>query len=77
MWIKYCEIIVFWYCICKNGVWVVGMCGYIFCIIWYLVFVRYFSNVGDEFFGIWDWIEDVDDVVWVIDSFEDEDVLDN
>lgn len=47
LWIKYCETIVSWYCTCKNGARVVGMCGHISCIIWYLAFARHHSNAGD------------------------------
>lgn len=77
LWIKYCETIVSWYCTCKNGARVVGMCGHISCIIWYLAFARHLSNAGDESLGIRDWTEDADDAARAIDSSEDEDALDN
>ncbi|XP_048741615.2 uncharacterized protein LOC125655389 [Ostrea edulis] len=72
LWIKYDITILSWYCTCKNGSRVVGMCGHISCIIWYLAFARY----QNESCGIRDWTEEVDDAARSIDSSEDEDTVD-
>ncbi|XP_048766098.2 uncharacterized protein LOC125673525 [Ostrea edulis] len=72
LWIKYDITILFWYCTCKNGSRVVGMCGHISCIIWYLAFARY----QNESCGIRDWTEEVDDAARSIASSEDEDTVD-
>lgn len=42
----------FWYCICRVGVRVVGMCFYIVVVIWYFSSVRYGS---DKLLGVRDW----------------------
>ena len=42
LWIKHNNIIVNgWYCTCKNGSRVVGMCAHITSVIWYLSYMRH------------------------------------
>jgi hypothetical protein len=56
-----------WYCKCKAGTRVVGMCGHITSVIWYLSFGRY----QESFKGIKNWmatLEDASDIPDVIDS---------
>lgn len=74
LWIKYGITILSWYCTCKNGARVVGMCGHISCIIWYLAFARHQNEL--ESLGIRDWTEEVDDAARSIDSSEDEETVD-
>lgn len=42
LWIEYdVSVVIVWYCKCKLGVLVVGVCVYIVFIFWYLEYVRY------------------------------------
>lgn len=58
-----------WYCICRVGVRVVGMCFYIVVIIWYLLKGRYEGGK----YGVCDWGEyvfDVVDILFFVDEFD-------
>lgn len=58
---------ILWYCCCKLGVRVVGMCVYIVSVIWYLFFVRYFC-VNFELSK--NWLDFVCDVVIIFEVVE-------
>lgn len=58
----------FWYCICRVGVRVVGMCLYIVVVIWYFSSVRYGS---DKLLGVRDWCKYVLDVVDILVSVDE------
>ncbi|XP_052693754.1 uncharacterized protein LOC128172028 [Crassostrea angulata] len=59
LWIKYsCSIVEGWYCTCKNGSRVVGMCAHITSVIWYLSYMRHEAS---PFKGIPNWADTIED----------------
>lgn len=59
LWIKYsCSIVEGWYCTCKNGSRVVGMCAHITSVIWYLSYMRHEAS---PFKGIPNWSDTIED----------------
>ncbi|XP_078340851.1 uncharacterized protein LOC111112081 [Crassostrea virginica] len=76
-WIGYNDGVVNgWYCKCKAGTRVVGMCGHISCIVWYLSYGRHQESVK----GVRNWtteLEDASDIPEVIDDSDSSDDDDN
>ena len=72
LWVKYNDVtITSWYCCCKNGARVVGMCGHIACIVWFLSYGRHHP---ESISGVRDWTSTVEDAAREIDfSYCDED----
>jgi hypothetical protein len=67
LWIRYGDgNIIAWYCKCRAGARVVGMCAHIASIVWYLGFARHRS--GDGRLGVRDWGEYLDDATAVDES---------
>jgi hypothetical protein len=59
LWIKYGEILISgWYCTCKNGSRVVGMCAHVTSVIWYLAFMRHETSQRKDIPNWADFIED-------------------
>ncbi|XP_056019713.1 uncharacterized protein LOC125672361 [Ostrea edulis] len=77
LWVKYNDVTISaWYCSCKNGARVVGMCGHIACIVWYLSFGRYQRSIS----GVRDWTDTVEDAAREVDfpdSDSDDDCVSN
>ncbi|XP_061191029.1 uncharacterized protein LOC133199199 [Saccostrea echinata] len=73
LWVQYdaCDIKA-WYCKCRAGARVVGMCSHVAAILWYLGYPRHHK---DERLGVRDWGEFVEDatLVDVSDSSSDSD----
>ncbi|XP_061196609.1 uncharacterized protein LOC133204881 [Saccostrea echinata] len=72
LWVKYDTSILSWYCTCKNGARVVGMCGHIACVIWFLSYARHQKEEVREF-GVRDWTELVEDAARTVDFSDSED----
>ncbi|XP_061186276.1 uncharacterized protein LOC133194310 [Saccostrea echinata] len=70
--VKYDTSILSWYCTCKNGARVVGMCGHIACVIWFLSYARHQKEEVREF-GVRDWTELVEDAARTVDFSDSED----
>lgn len=59
LWIRYTESIVnAWYCKCRAGARVVGMCSHVAAVLWYLGFARHTERSK---FGVRNWGEYVED----------------
>ncbi|CAC5421707.1 unnamed protein product [Mytilus coruscus] len=73
VWIKYSESDVnSWYCTCRAGARVVGVCAHVTAIIWYLSSAR---NAGTTSYGVKDWstyLSDAKNLPETIDSSESE-----
>lgn len=66
LWIQYDEgEVKAWYCKCRAGARVVGMCSHVAAILWYLGYAR---HQRDKKLGVQDWGEFVDDATLVDDS---------
>lgn len=67
MWVRY-EVgeICGWYCKCRVGVWVVGMCVYVVVILWFVGYVCYYKEGK---LGVRDWGEFISDVL-LVDDFD-------
>lgn len=66
LWIQFGEgEVKAWYCKCRAGARVVGMCSHVAAILWYLGHAR---HQRDENLGVRDWGEFVDDATLVDDS---------
>ncbi|XP_048768744.2 uncharacterized protein LOC125662931 [Ostrea edulis] len=66
LWIKYAEgAIIAWYCKCKAGARVVGMCAHIAAILWYVGYARH-QPAGR--IGVRDWGEFLEDATLVDES---------
>ena len=73
-WISYGEgVINGWYCKCKAGSRVVGMCSHITCVIWYLSYARHNDETVQ---GVRNWsttIDDASDLPEIIDASDSDD----
>lgn len=68
LWIKYADgDIIAWYCKCRAGARVVGMCAHTAAIVWYLGFARHRHDVNR--IGVRDWGEFLEDAT-AVDSSE-------
>lgn len=71
LWIHYSESTVeSWYCTCRAGARVVGMCSHIAAVIWYLSSARYGS---DKSLGVRDWCKHVLDAADIPASVDESD----
>ena len=62
-----------WYCICRAGARVVGVCSHIVSILWYLGYARHKPHIS---YGDRNWGEHLEDASHVIDDTDsDESVL--
>lgn len=69
LWIRYKDgDIVAWYCKCRAGARVVGMCAHTASIVWYLGYARHRCNPGR--IGVRDWGEFLEDATAVDESEE-------
>ena len=50
-----------WYCRCKTGARVVGVCAHIAAVLWYLGYARYRYNIDEDRIGVRDWSSFVED----------------
>lgn len=72
LWIKYEDgDIIAWYCKCRAGARVVGMCAHTASIVWYLGFARHRRDVSR--IGVCDWGEFLGDATAVDSSESDSD----
>lgn len=72
LWIKYEDgDIIAWYCKCRAGARVVGMCAHTASIVWYLGFARHRRDVSR--IGVRDWGEFLEDATAVDSSESDSD----
>ena len=71
LWIEYNPIeVTAWYCKCKSGARVVGVCAHIAAILWYLGYARHNPDIR---YGVKNWgqhLEDASDMPQVIDESE-------
>lgn len=59
LWIQFTEsTISAWYCKCRTGARVVGVCPYIASVLWYLGFAR---HIEKQLYGVRNWEEFVED----------------
>lgn len=69
LWIEYdASAVTAWYCKCKSGARVVGVCAHIASILWYLGYARHNPDIR---FGVKNWgayLEDASDMPQMIDS---------
>jgi hypothetical protein len=73
LWIEYNPVkVTAWYCKCKSGARVVGVCAHIASIIWYLGYARHNPSIR---FGVKDWgvfLDDASDMPHIIDDSDSE-----
>lgn len=73
LWISYTEAdITAWYCRCKTGARVVGVCAHIAAILWYLGYGRFMYS-ADERVGVRDWSSFVEDAANVPEEIDQSD----
>ena len=71
LWIRFSEVTIeSWYCKCRAGARVVGMCSHVAAVLWYLGFARHKER---NTFGVKDWGEYLDDAAVVDKSESDSD----
>lgn len=71
LWIKFTESnITAWFCKCRAGARVVGVCSHIAAVLWYLGYARHTSKSN---FGVKDWSEFVEDAYILDQSDSDSD----
>ncbi|XP_062589596.1 uncharacterized protein LOC134251226 isoform X2 [Saccostrea cucullata] len=68
LWIRYDEAsVIGWYCKCRAGARVVGMCAHIAAVIWYLGFGRHMES----FRSVRDWSKFIDDAAVIPDAIDE------
>lgn len=68
LWIRYDEgSVIGWYCRCRAGARVVGMCAHIAAVIWYLGFGRLMESFG----SVRDWSKFIDDAAVIQDAIDE------
>ncbi|OWF49584.1 uncharacterized protein LOC110451517 isoform X2 [Mizuhopecten yessoensis] len=71
LWIEHdCVNVVAWYCKCRAGARVVGVCAHIAAVLWYLGYARHHPNVN---FGIKNWGDFVQDAQCIPESVDSSD----
>ena len=68
LWIEYSPMeVIAWYCKCRAGTRVVGVCSHIASILWYLGYARHKPHIS---YRIRNWGEQLEDASHVIDDTE-------
>ncbi|XP_061190345.1 uncharacterized protein LOC133198237 [Saccostrea echinata] len=77
LWISYnAAEVTAWYCLCKTGARVVGVCAHVASILWYLGYARHMQGMDN--IGIRDWaayVEDAANIPETIDTSDSDDSI--
>lgn len=73
LWVRYSHTeVLSWYCKCRAGARVVGMCAHCAAIIWYLGYARYQNMSGIGVKNWCDYVADAKKLPCVVDSSDSE-----